>query len=85
MEADEVLPDPEEPIPAEVVHESGRTRITRLVLPGGPVIRKEPLGPDGERRIRHEVATLERLRGVPGWCSWPGRRGFRGRWCWGVA
>jgi hypothetical protein len=66
MEADEVLPDPEEPIPAEVVHESGRTRITRLVLPGGPVIRKEPLGPDGERRIRHEVATLERLRGVPG-------------------
>ena len=54
------------PVPAEIVHQSGRTRITRLVLPGGTVIRKEPLGPDGERRMRHEVAMLERLRGVAG-------------------
>src|SRR5580698_168512 len=50
--------------PAEVGHESGRTRITRLN--GGTVIRKEPLGPDGEGRVRHEVAMLERLRGVAG-------------------
>jgi signal transduction histidine kinase len=67
MEADGVvLSGPDKPVPAEVVHDSGRTRITRLVVPGGPVIRKEPLGPDGERRVRHEVAMLERLRGVAG-------------------
>jgi signal transduction histidine kinase len=66
MEADPVLPGPDEPAPAEIVHESGRTRITRLVLPGGTVIRKEPLGPDRGRRVRHEVAMLERLRGVAG-------------------
>ena len=41
---------------AEVVHESGRTRIARLVLPaGGTVIRKEPLGADGERSENKEV------------------------------
>jgi signal transduction histidine kinase len=66
MEADAVLPGPDKPAPAEIAHESGRTRITRLVLPRGTVIRKEPLGPDGERRVRHEVAMLERLRGVAG-------------------
>ena len=66
MEADWVLPGPDKPVPAGIVHESGRTRITRLVVPGGTVIRKEPLGPDGERRVRHEVAVLERLRGVAG-------------------
>ena len=66
MEADRVLPDPVEPAPAEIVHESGRTRITRLVVPGGTVIRKEPLGPDTERRARHEATMLERLRGVAG-------------------
>jgi serine/threonine protein kinase len=48
------------------VHESERTRITRLFLPGRTVIRKEPLGPDAERRVRHEAAMLERLRGVKG-------------------
>jgi len=66
MEADAALPGPDKPVPAEIVHESGRTRITRLVLAGGTVIRKEPLGPDAERRVRHEVAMLERLRGVAG-------------------
>ena len=66
MEADRVLPDPDDPVPVEMVHESGRTRVTRLAVPGGTVIRKEPLGPDGERRLRHEVAMLERLRGVAG-------------------
>jgi serine/threonine protein kinase len=50
----------------EMVHESERTRITRLFLPGRTVIRKEPLGPDAERRLRHETAMLERLRGVNG-------------------
>ena len=35
-------------------------------MPGRTVIRKEPLGPDAERRLRHEVAMLERLRGVAG-------------------
>ena len=51
---------------AEMVHESERTRITRLFLPGRTVIRKEPLGPDAERRLRHEASMLERLRGVKG-------------------
>jgi signal transduction histidine kinase len=62
MEADGILPGPA----AEIVHHSGRTRITRLVVPGGTVIRKEPLGPDSERRVRHEAAMLERVRGVVG-------------------
>jgi signal transduction histidine kinase/predicted ATPase len=54
------------PTQVEVVHQSEHTRVTRLRLPGGTVIRKEPLGPSGERRVRHEVAILERLRGVAG-------------------
>ena len=33
-------------------------------MPESTVIRKVPLGPDAERRLRHEVAMLERLRGV---------------------
>ena len=54
------------PARTEVVHESERARVTRLVVAGGRVIRKEPLGPDADRRWRHEVAILERLRGVDG-------------------
>src|SRR4029079_766735 len=54
------------PARAEIVHESERTRVTRLFLPGRTVIRKEPLGPDAERRLRHEAAVLVRLRGVAG-------------------
>ena len=50
----------------EIVHETERTRVVRLLLPGRAVIRKEPLGPDAQRRVRHEVAMLERLRGVVG-------------------
>jgi signal transduction histidine kinase len=57
-------PDPS--LRAEIVHSSERTRITRLFLPGRTVIRKEPLGPDAERRVRHEAAMLERLGGVAG-------------------
>jgi signal transduction histidine kinase len=48
------------------VHESERTRVTRLFLPGGTVIRKEPLGADAPRRLRHELGVLGRLRGVVG-------------------
>jgi predicted ATPase/signal transduction histidine kinase len=66
MGADRALPAPDEPVLAEVVHESARTRVTRLLVPGGTVIRKEPLGPDRESRVRHEMAVLERLRGVAG-------------------
>ena len=54
------------PVRAGVVHESERTRVTRLFLGGRAVILKEPLGPDAERRLRHEAAVLERLRGVSG-------------------
>src|ERR1700751_3945048 len=61
-----VRPGPDPFLRAEVVHSSERTRVTRLFLPERTVIRKEPLGPDAERRVRHEVAMLERLRGVAG-------------------
>jgi AAA ATPase domain/Protein kinase domain len=54
------------PVRAEIVQQSGRTRVSRLFLPGGTVIRKEPLGPDAQRRLGHEAAMLERLRGVAG-------------------
>ncbi|MDG6102185.1 AAA family ATPase [Dactylosporangium aurantiacum] len=48
------------------MHESERTRVTRLYVAGRPVVCKEPLGPDAESRLRHETAILERLRGVVG-------------------
>jgi signal transduction histidine kinase len=66
MGAGGVLRGRDPPVRAEAVHESERTRVTRLFFAGRTVIRKEPLGPDGERRLRHEVAMLERLRGVEG-------------------
>ncbi|QRP42703.1 AAA family ATPase [Amycolatopsis sp. FDAARGOS 1241] len=37
-----------------------------MYLPGGTVVRKEPLGPDRQQRLRHEVTILERLRGADG-------------------
>ena len=61
-----VLPGPGAPVRTEVVHESGRTRIIRLVFADGTVIQKEPLGPDAHRRLRQETAMLARLRGVGG-------------------
>jgi signal transduction histidine kinase len=64
MRASEVPPTRGPPIRAEMVHESERTRVTRLFVTGRTVIRKEPLGPDAPRRLRHEVAVLERLRGA---------------------
>jgi len=57
---------PAEPVRTEIVHGSRRTRVTRMFFAGGTVIRKEPLGPDAVRRLRHEVAMLARLRGVAG-------------------
>ncbi|MFI0447456.1 AAA family ATPase [Actinomadura sp. 6N118] len=54
------------PAQAEVVHESERTRVTRLFFPGRTVIRKEPLGPDAQRRLQHELAMLDRLCDVGG-------------------
>jgi predicted ATPase/signal transduction histidine kinase len=56
----------DQPVRVEVVHQSEHTRVSRLFLPEGTVICKEPLGPDAERRVRHEVAMLQRLRGVAG-------------------
>jgi signal transduction histidine kinase len=50
----------------EIVQESERTRVTRLFYPDRTLIRKEPLGPDAERRLEHETAVLAGLRGVPG-------------------
>ena len=72
------LPGRDSTVPAEIVHESGRTRITRLFLPAGTVIRKEPLGPDSARRVRHETAVLERLRGVAGVAQLAAAPGYPG-------
>jgi signal transduction histidine kinase len=65
MEADG-LPGRDPPEPAGLLHETGRTRVSRVLVPGRTVIRKELLGPDARHRLRHEVAMLDRLRGVPG-------------------
>ncbi|MER7283804.1 AAA family ATPase [Dactylosporangium sp. NPDC000244] len=50
----------------DVVRESEHTRVTRLCVDGHTAVRKEPMGPDAQRRVRHELAMLERLRGVEG-------------------
>jgi len=59
-------PDRGPPMQVELLHESVRTRVTRVFLSGRTAVRKEPLGPDGQRRLQHELAFLERLRGVMG-------------------
>src|SRR6185312_5601168 len=62
-----VMPGRDPPARAELLlHESERTRVARLFLEGGTVVRKEPVGPDAPRRLVHEVAMLQRLRGVVG-------------------
>ena len=66
MGAEAVLPGREPPVRAETLHESGRTHVARLFFPDRTVIRKDPLGLDAQQRLRHEVAILERLRGVAG-------------------
>ena len=66
MSSGRALPGRDPAVRAEVVHSSERTLITRLFLPGRTVIRKQPLGPDAERRVRHERSMLKRLQGVAG-------------------
>ncbi len=60
------LPDGGSPVRGEVVHLSERTRVTRHFLSGRTVICKEPLGPDAQGRLQHEVAMLQRVRGLGG-------------------
>jgi signal transduction histidine kinase/serine/threonine protein kinase len=50
----------------ELFRNGDRSRVSRLSLDGRVLIRKEPLGADARRRLRHETAILDRLRGVPG-------------------
>ncbi|WP_045877759.1 diguanylate cyclase [Pseudofrankia sp. DC12] len=59
-------PDPPVAMRVAVLHETQRSRVTRLVFPAGSVIRKEPLGPGAQQRLRHEVEILGRLSGVEG-------------------
>jgi signal transduction histidine kinase len=66
MGTGEVPPARGPPVRAEMVHESELTRVTRLFVAGRTVIRKEPLGLGAQRRLRHEAAMLERLRGAAG-------------------
>src|SRR5262245_4481659 len=66
MGAKEVLSDGVSPVRVEIIHESERTRVTRLVFAGCAVVRKEPLGPDASWRLRHETAILKRLQGLDG-------------------
>ncbi|MDG6106736.1 AAA family ATPase [Dactylosporangium aurantiacum] len=40
--------------------------MTRVLVAGRVVVRKELLGPDAQRRVQHELAMLGRLRGVAG-------------------
>ncbi|TCJ38090.1 diguanylate cyclase domain-containing protein [Parafrankia sp. BMG5.11] len=58
--------DPPAIVCTELLHETERTRVTRLVFPTGAVIRKEPLGSDARGRLRHEVEILNLLSGVEG-------------------
>jgi hypothetical protein len=61
------------------LHARGWARVTRLSLPGRTVIRTEFLGPDAERRMRRELAMLERLRGLPGVAQLPDEPSEGGR------
>src|SRR6185437_16886203 len=58
--------DTDPPVRFTVVHDSARTRVTRLPRADRTLIVKEPLGPDAASRLRHETAILERLRGAQG-------------------
>src|SRR3954454_1255597 len=60
------VPGAQPPPLVETVRETARTRIMRLVFADRTVIRKQPLGPDTDRRLRRETAVLERVRGVDG-------------------
>ncbi|WP_242424718.1 AAA family ATPase, partial [Frankia sp. EI5c] len=64
--APEASPPPEEFNHSTVLAESQRTRVTRVWLATGPVIRKQTLGRGAKRRLQHELEILERLTGVDG-------------------
>jgi hypothetical protein len=66
MGTGETAPDRDPPARTQVLIASERTRVTRVFLPGRTAIRKEPLGSDAQRRLQHELAMLERLRGATG-------------------
>ena len=61
-----LLHDRGPPVRAEIAHSGERTRVTRQFFSGRTVIRKEPLGPDAQGRLQHEIGILQRLRGVSG-------------------
>ncbi|MGP0026184.1 MAG: hypothetical protein ACLPKE_22940 [Streptosporangiaceae bacterium] len=82
MEGAGALLGPAEPVRTEIVRGSGRTRVTRMFFAGGRVVRKEPLGPDAERRLAHETAVLVRLRGVAGVAQLAEGPRYPGRSCW---
>ncbi|CUU58065.1 diguanylate cyclase (GGDEF) domain-containing protein [Parafrankia irregularis] len=50
----------------DVLHETERTRVTRIMSAAGSLIRKEPLGPGADWRLLHETEILKRLSGVDG-------------------
>jgi len=54
--------------PGELLYESDRTRVRRVRLAGGTgsVVVKEPRGAGSVRRLRRELATLQRLAGIDG-------------------
>jgi hypothetical protein len=58
MGASGMLPGRGPPIRGGILHDSERTRVTRLSFAGRTVVRKEPLGPDTQRRLQHELAIL---------------------------
>ncbi|MEU7875420.1 AAA family ATPase [Dactylosporangium sp. NPDC049140] len=59
-------PGRDPPDRGEILYDSERTRVTRQLVAGRAVVRKESLGPDARRQARHETAILRRLRGVRG-------------------
>ena len=61
-----VPPGEGSPVRVEAVGTRDDIPVTRLVFPSRTVIRKQPLGPDADRRLRRETGILERLRGVEG-------------------
>jgi diguanylate cyclase (GGDEF)-like protein len=78
MGKDETVARRDPPIRVETLHESERTRVTRLFLPDGSVVRKEVFGPDRDRRLRHELNVLQRLSGVPGVAQLAHAGGYEG-------
>ena len=79
MGAGRGLPGRDRPERTESVYESDHTRVTRLFFPAHAVIRKQPLGPQADRRLRRETGILEQLRGVDGVAQLVDLRGSRTR------